>query len=288
MEHPKPGEASASGPSTIIVEKHKANFMQLHGTFSDKPSENIERWIDKADTYRKNHMIRSLEMACIISHCIRGEPAIKLKRMTDVESESYVNADHYCKQEAQEEQKYEPYREHKKAADTLDNVEVFARPAIDPRRAEPKVEEDKCLKAYLLKLYTKTVNLQEAEKYLNTFKTQKPKQTCSNFIDEFIIHFANYSHMKWSKDDRKNGKDAIEKEKLALITDGLCREFKIYCDNTKLSLRSTTLKNLEDMVASWQKDTTTGITFTAACNPAKPNLSIGSASAMDLDEYFTT
>ena len=177
MEHPKPGEASASGPSTIIVEKHKANFMQLHGTFSDRPSENIQRWIDKADTYRKNHMIRSLEMACIISHCIRGEPAIKLKRMTDVESESYVNADHYCKQEAQEEQKYEPYREHKKAADTLDNVEVFARPAIDPRRAEPKVEEDKCLKAYLLKLYTKTVNLQEAEKYLNTFKTQKPKQT---------------------------------------------------------------------------------------------------------------
>ena len=53
MEHPKPGEASASGPSTIIMEKHKTNFMQLQETFSDKPSENIERWIDKADTYKK-------------------------------------------------------------------------------------------------------------------------------------------------------------------------------------------------------------------------------------------
>ena len=59
MEHsPKPGEAAAAGPSAIIVEKHKSNFMALHGTFSDKPSENIARWIEKADTYRKNHMIK--------------------------------------------------------------------------------------------------------------------------------------------------------------------------------------------------------------------------------------
>ena len=75
-------------------------------------------------------MIRSLEMACIITHCIRGEPAIKLKRMIDVESESYENVDHYCEQKLQEEQKYQPYREHKKAADTPDGKEVFARPAI--------------------------------------------------------------------------------------------------------------------------------------------------------------
>ena len=70
--------------------------------------------------------------------------------------------------------------------------------------------------------------------------------------------------MKWSEEDRDKGKDAIEKEKLALITDGMCRDFKIYCDNIQFKLKSTTLKELEDLVASWQKDTTTGITFTAA------------------------
>ena len=72
----------------------------------------------------------------------------------------------------QEEQKYQPYREHKKPEETSDGKEVFARPAIEPRRAEPKVEKDKCLKAYLLKLYRKTVNLQEAE---NILTPSKPK-----------------------------------------------------------------------------------------------------------------
>ena len=285
MEQSKPGMASPSGPSTIIVEKHKSNFMQLHGTFSNKPSENIERWIEKADSYRTNHMIPSLEMACIITHCIKGEPSIKVKRMQDVESETYVHADHYCQQDKQDEQKYEPYREHKKAEHN-NGVEVMARPVIEPRRAEPEVKEDQCLKAYLLNLYRKTVNLQEAEKYLSTFRTQKQKQTCSNFIDEFIIHFANYTHMRWDKKDRETGKANIEKERMSLLTDGLCKEFKIYCDNIEFKLKDTTLKKLEEKVDSWQKDTTTGMTFTAACNPAKPG-NIGTSSATDLNEYFT-
>ena len=100
---PKPGEPAASGPSAIVVEKHKSNFMALLGTFSDKPSDNIVRWLEKADTYKENHMIKSLEMACIITHCIKGEPAIKLKRMLDVESDIYKNADHYCEQEEQKQ-----------------------------------------------------------------------------------------------------------------------------------------------------------------------------------------
>ena len=286
MEHPKPGMASPSGPSSIIVEKHKSNFMELHGTFSNKPSENIERWIEKADTYKKNHMIPSLEMACVITHCIKGEPSIKVKRMQDVESEIYVHADHYCEQDKQEEQKYLPYREHKKAADN-NGVELTARPAIEPRRAEPEVKKDECLKAYLLKIYRKTVSLQEAEKYLSTFRTQKPKQTCSNFIDEFIIHFENYSHMRWSKEDRETGKATITKEKLSLLTDGLCKEFKIYCDNVEFKLKDATLKTLEEKVDSWQKETTNGIAFTATCNPAKPGTTMGTSSATDLNEYFT-
>ena len=157
MEQSKPGMASPSGPSTIIVEKHKSNFMQLHGTFSNKPSENIERWIEKADSYRKNHMIPSLEMACVITHCIKGEPSIKVKRMQDVESETYVHADHYCQQDKQDEQKYEPYREHKKAEHN-NGVEVMARPVIEPRRAEPEVKEDQCLEHQIFDTQTRNTS----------------------------------------------------------------------------------------------------------------------------------
>ena len=77
------GQAAASGATQITVEKHKINFLAQYGTFEDKPSQNIVRWLRKADKYQNSHMIPSLEMGSIIIHCIRGEPAIKVKRMLD-------------------------------------------------------------------------------------------------------------------------------------------------------------------------------------------------------------
>ena len=41
------GKEAASGPAAITVEKQKHNFRTQYGTFSDKPSENITRWLEK-------------------------------------------------------------------------------------------------------------------------------------------------------------------------------------------------------------------------------------------------
>ena len=95
------GEGAASGAAAIIVEKHKNNFMAQHGTFEDKPAQNITRWLEKADTYKRSHMIHSLEMASILIHCIKGEPAVKVRRMLDVPGINYIHADHYCEQPLQ-------------------------------------------------------------------------------------------------------------------------------------------------------------------------------------------
>ena len=86
------GQAAASGATQITLEKHKINFLTQYGTFEDKPSQNIVRWLRKADKYKNTHMIPSLEMGSIVIHCIRGEPAIKVKRMLDVPGLNYVNA----------------------------------------------------------------------------------------------------------------------------------------------------------------------------------------------------
>ena len=96
------GDTAATGPATIVVEKHKDNFLALAGSFSDKHSENIARWIEKADSYQAAHMIKSLEMASIVIYCIRGEPAIKVRRMLDVPGESYKHSNHYSKQPKQD------------------------------------------------------------------------------------------------------------------------------------------------------------------------------------------
>ena len=101
---------TAPGPETITVERHKTNFMSLHGTFEDKPSQNITRWLFHADAYRTAYMIHSLEMGSIIIYCIRGEPARKIRCMLDVPGTTYLHAIHYCAQLRQEEVLYQPYQ----------------------------------------------------------------------------------------------------------------------------------------------------------------------------------
>ena len=102
------GDSAPTGPSTIIIEKHKENFLALHGTFSDKASENIDRWIEKAVAYQDLHMIKSLEMASIVIFCIRGEPAIKVRRMLDVPGTKYIHSNHFSAQPVQEKVDYKP------------------------------------------------------------------------------------------------------------------------------------------------------------------------------------
>ena len=204
--------------------------MTQHGTFENKPSQNIVRWLAKGNKYKNAHMIQSLEMASIVIHFIRGEPVIKVRRMLDVPGNNYINADHYCEQPLQEAVEYQPYRErvnevvfvpgnpgnpgHAAQPDAIPPVEFQApveavvqvehvpaqdaRPAIMPVRHQPLVAANQCLKHYLTQLYQKRVNLSEAEKFLNTFKIQKPKKTCSNYLDEFVINYENYAHLKWT------------------------------------------------------------------------------------------
>ena len=82
-------------------EKHKNNVHTQYGTFEDKAAQNIVRWLRKADKYQNAHMVPSLEMAAIVTHCIRGEPAIKVKRWLDVPGVTHINADHYNAQPVQ-------------------------------------------------------------------------------------------------------------------------------------------------------------------------------------------
>ena len=53
------GQPTASG-SSITVEKHKTNFERQYGTFEDKTSQNIVRWLRKADKYQNAHMIQGI------------------------------------------------------------------------------------------------------------------------------------------------------------------------------------------------------------------------------------
>ena len=322
------GQGAASGAASITVEKHKNNFFTQHGTFEDKPSQNITRWLEKADIYKAAHMIESLDMASIIIHCIKGEPAIKVRRMLDVPGNNYIHADYYCQQPIQQAVAYQPYRERREIVNAVQaqpdaNPPVLgvqgepaqeARPAILPMRFQPAVAANQCLRHYLVQLYGKRVNLSEAEKFLNTFKLQNTKQTCSNYLDEFVINYENYAHLKWTTRQLNGvehvapvqanpaanppveevvevmaepGNQALRNaEMIQLATDGICKEFKIHCDNIQYDLNATTFPELEQAVMNWQRSTTTGKAFTAACIPAKLGSKNAHVSALEMDDYI--
>ena len=326
----------ASGAHTITVEKHKNNFRTQYGTFEDKDSQNIARWLTKADNYQNAHMIQSLEMGSILIHCIRGEPERKVRRMLDVPGDNYINANHYSAQQEQLAVQYAPYMPmipagnwpavwpvgHAQAgqAHPLANqphLIIPAVPKIDPVRYQPTVAANQCLRHYLIVLYEKRVNLAEADKFLNTFKTQRPKQTCSNFMDEFVIGYENFAHMKWTLAQLNGTPEQLEVveaaelpgppivpavahipfraeipgnmatrhlDRLQLISNGLCKEFKVHCDNIQFDLTTTTLPELEIQVQNWQRNTTTGKQFTASCSPASANKA-ANVSSVEVEDH---
>ena len=287
------------GLSSITVEKHKHNFQLQHGTFEDKPQQNISKWLEKASKYQEAHMIPSLEMAAITTFSIKGEPLIKIRRMLEIPGDKYENADHFYEQPEQQAQPYQPYQPpedipadrkleageeglgpigtlHPKAGKTIPAI-----PMQIPIRYQPKVEKDKCLKHYLLTIYKKKVNLEEATKFLNSFRKQKLKQTCSNFLDEFVINYDRYTYMRWTDEEiqDKSNADARAKEMLQLAADGICKEFKTHVDNTKVAVDD--FSKLEDAALDWQRNTTTGKAFTSECNLAVTNAKVATTNIVE-------
>ena len=292
-----------TGLSSITVEKHKHNFQLQHGTFEDKPQQNISKWLEKASKYQDAHMIPSLEMAAIVTFSIKGEPLIKIRRMLEIPGTKYKNADHFAEQALQEARAYKPYQPAEEvpkdrkiqAGETALGVvgdphpmagkTIQAIPMQVPIRFQPKVEPNECLKHYLLTIYKKKVNLEEATKFLNSFRKQKVKQTCTNFLDEFVINYDRYTYMRWTDEEIGQNKVAREKEMLQLASDGICKEFKTHIDNTKIPIDD--FSKLEDAAIDWQRNTTTGKAFTAECNLAVTTAKVAATSLVEntLEDY---
>jgi hypothetical protein len=278
-----------TGTFTLLVETHKKNFRTQHGIFSDMESNNIVTWVKHADSYRRAHMIESLEMCQIIIHNISGEPKRKVQRMLDVPGDEYPNADHWCQQPLQEEQKWSPYKHRvvgsaavvdvANPANNRDEVlDVLAVPEIQPKRYQPEIPEDKCLRFYLLNIYKKKIDMAASGRFLDKFKKQKPRQTCSNFLDELVINYDTYSHQRWTAEQLQTNGNYRKADMLQLALDGLCTEFTAYLDYTQTEIDS--FATLETEVYRWQRSAVAGKNFTKNCIIASENGANSSASAI--------
>ena len=262
-------------------------FRNRYGAFSDAEGENIVIFAKNADTFMTQNMIPSLEMGTIILRNLKKEPLIRAKRWRDtmtVDPEK-INADHWREQPYQAATPFMPFQPMQMAQvmiparpagiDIHGNPDpddpghpgqpqlpfIEMRPPIQAVREQVAVDRDYCLRAYLLRAFQKKVDITAAEKFLATFKRQQPKQTCSNFIDVFMVKFEHYITLRWTVDEREapNFRENINTTRLQYIREGLCREFKKHLDSNP---QIVTLQQVDDEVQRWARETIEGQEFT--------------------------
>ena len=276
------------------VEKLAKHFRSRYGTFSDAEGENIVIFAKNADTFMTQNLIPSLEMGAIVIQNLRREPYIRAKRWRDtmnVDPEK-INADHWREQPYQAATPFMPYQPMQMAQNMIParpaGIDIHGnpdpddpghpgqpqlpfigmRPPIPAVREQVAVDANYCLKAYLLHAFQKKVDVTAAEKFLTTFKTQQPKQTCSTFIDVFMVKFEHYITLRWTiaERDAPNFRENANTISLQYIREGLCREFKKHLDSNPQVIM---LQQVDDEVQRWARETIEGQEFTRNCNKSR-------------------
>ena len=265
-------------------------FKAQYGSFSDGEDENITTFAENADKFMSRSWIPSLEMGMVIIHNLKGEPYIRAKRWRDtmdIDPER-IHADHWSEQPHQPASPFlalrpmrvaQPYIAPRNAGTAPDGQPDVndpghpgqpeltfkpMRPSFPAIREQPLVDANHCLKAYLLHTFQKRVNAEAADKYLDSFKTQKPKQTCGSFIDVFVTKFEYYITIRWSTTERMvhGFRTNVDRIKLQHIRDGLCKEFREHLDN---NLNIVTQQQVDDEIQRWSRETIEGRKFFKSC-----------------------
>ena len=296
-----PNRHIPSAAETGSVEKLAKQFKSRYGTFSDAEGENIVIFARNADNFMTQNLIPSLEMGMIVIYNLKGEPYIRAKRWRDtmdVDPER-INADHWREQPFQAATPFMPYQPLQMAQPLIQarpaGVDIHGnpdpndpghpgqpqlpfiemRPPVPAVREQVAVDANHCLKAYLLHTFQKRIDITAAEKFLATFRTQQPKQTCTAFIDTFMVKFEYYITVRWTAAEREtpNFRDNVNTIRLQYIKEGLCREFKKHLDSNP---QIVTHQQVDDEAQRWARETIEGREFTKNCTKSEASYATAS------------
>ena len=233
-------------------------------------------------------------MGMIVIYNLKGEPYIRAKRWRDtmdVDPER-INADHWCEQDYQAATPFMPFQPMqleqalilpRNPGIDVNGLEdendpghpgqpalpyIAMRPPVPAVREQVAVTANNCLKAYLLHTFQKRIDITAAEKFLATFRTQQAKQTCTDFIDKFVIKFEYYVTVRWTAAEREalNFRAKANAIRLQYIKEGLCREFKKHLDSNP---NIATQQQVDDEAQHWARETIEGREFTKNCNKSE-------------------
>ena len=273
------------------MEKLAKTFRNLYGTFSDQDGENIVLFAKNVDKYMQQSLIPSLEMGMIVITCLKGTPYVRARRWMETTDRDpdRIHADHWCAQPHQRATPFLPFQpavaaiefrapraagigadgnpEQGNLGDPGQEAVNFQpmRPSVAAVREQSLDEANHCLKHYLMNTFRKCIDLSAADKYLSTFKIQKPKQSCSVYIDVFITKFEYYSTIQWTATERalQGHLDIRNAVALRYIREGLCEEFRMHLDRHP---EIVTFIEIDDEIIRWSRDTVEGRKITNSCD----------------------
>ena len=311
MQAHNPNRNLPAEVETGSVEKLAKSFKTQYGSFSDGEGENIVIFAKNADKFMRRNLTPSLEMGMIVIHNLKGEPYIRARRWRDtmdVDPER-AHADHWSEQPHQPATPFLAFMPMQVAqpliAPRAAGVAQYGQPdANDPGhpgqpelpfrpmrpnvpavREQPLVDVNHCLRAYLLHTFQKRIDIAAADKYLSTFKTQKPRQTCGTFIDLFMTKFEYYITVRWSAAERMapGFRTNVDQIRLQYIRDGLCKEFRKHLD---ANLNIITQQQVDDEIQRWSRETVEGREFFKACDKTEATHATSSLHA-DTEDFQT-
>ena len=142
------------------------------------------------------------------------------------------------------------------------------RPIVPAVREQPEVDENHCLKAYLLLTFQKRIDIAATDRFLTTSKTQKQKQTCSVFVNLFITKFEYYITIRWTAAERTAPEFLVAASAIRLqyIKTGLCEEFRMHLDRHPDII---TQQQVDDEIQRWSRETVEGRKFYNNCDKAE-------------------
>ena len=274
------GQFSQASLEALSYDSNRRHFIDSCGYFGGRSFESVRAFIAKVDNEQKVTSVSSWNVAKIVSENLLREEAALAKQRWDRDKDNYPHVSFW------NEQDEVPYRARSlyvpptapvaaKAAVGVPGQEGYiaaipeipydpGSPELQPIRAEPKVEANKCLRAYLLQAFDKVMSQTAARQRFETYRTQPKNMSMRSFLNRLVIACKDYHSVKFTAEQRAEPghKEQEDKELLEIALAGCNGTFRRYFENYNTPLaeqeKISTFAAFEDLAVKWESGTEEG------------------------------
>ena len=246
------------------------------GTFSGLPGKNVQDFCDNVDGLMSRYGLGSWEMADIVILQMRGDAATEVLKFLSHKAK-FPNADHWCKQDAQEARAFSPCLA-TIAAVGLEGVdgyvaEVLHQPELARLLELNRVEANACLKAYLIQSLKITISVTQALKKFNKYTTEHGNVSMCSYFNCLRTACTKFHSVKYTQEQRQAAGYAalLESDLVEAAKGGMADQFQEYLESKVATengaVAVATFDQIETAAIKWETSTKAGQRRFQKCKP---------------------